>query len=62
MSKRLQVTLRRSLYDVEHNRPFVPSHHTESLATKVGCIIDINEDDRINKEFYDMALKRIKVR
>ena len=57
----LQITLKKYLYDVEANRPFLPSHHAENLATKIGCIIDLNEDDRINKEFYDMALKRIKV-
>ena len=28
---------------------------------KIGCIIDLNEDDRINQKFYEMALKRIKV-
>ena len=39
----------------------MPSHHAENLATKIGCIIDLNEDDRINQDFYEMALKRIKV-
>ena len=56
-----QVTLAKYLYDVEANRPFLPSHHAENLATKIGCTVDINEDDRINKDFYHMALKRMKV-
>lgn len=54
------VSLRKYLYDVEANRPFTPSHHAENLASKIGCIVDINEDDRLNKQFYEEALKRVK--
>ena len=60
-NSKFQVTKRKYLYDVEANRPFLPSHHVENLASKIGCIVDINEDDRINKQFYDMALKKVKV-
>ena len=55
------MSLRKYLYDVEANRPFTPSHHAENLASKIGCIVDINEDDRLNKQFYEEALKRVKV-